>query len=400
MPVQVYKFGGVAVGSPEALRSAAAHVKRAAPNVAAVVSAANGVTDLLLDAGHAALRGDRVAYITASKKFEMRHNELIDAVIVNRARAEELRNVIADAAHEMRSMAESISVLRELTTRATDALVARGERVLAQIFTALLNDGGVQAEFVDAHHVILTERRLGSLWPNFLRCERAAKKTVTPILEAGRVVVMPGYLASRSRRRSRDVRPRRNGFLGGDPRAQHQRERGHAVQGGRRPHDRRSEERPLRAPPRRAALPRSGGARVLRREGAAPADDDPARRSQDPAVRAQHLPRQRRHAHLRRREAGRVSGEGVDRDSPPGADLHRRLGHDRRAGRRRPRVHRALAGGAFGVDDQPGLERVEHLLRRAGVRSESRRRRARRSLPARAQIETDRSRARGARDRA
>jgi bifunctional aspartokinase / homoserine dehydrogenase 1 len=196
MSINVYKFGGVAVGSPEAIRSAAAHVKRAAPRVAAVVSAANGVTDLLLDAGHAALRGDRIAYITASKKFEMRHNELIDALFANRARAEELRNVIADAAHEMRSMAESIAVLRELTTRATDALVARGERMLAQIFTAVLNDQGVDAEFVDAHEVILTERRLGSLWPNFLRCERAAKKNVLPILDSGRVVVMPGYLAA------------------------------------------------------------------------------------------------------------------------------------------------------------------------------------------------------------
>jgi aspartokinase len=53
-------------------------VRKAAPGVAAVVSAANGVTDLLLDAGQSALRGDRAGYITAAKKFEMRHDELID----------------------------------------------------------------------------------------------------------------------------------------------------------------------------------------------------------------------------------------------------------------------------------------------------------------------------------
>jgi len=196
MNVNVYKFGGVAVGSGEAIRAATGHVKQAAPRVAAVVSAANGVTDLLLDAGNAALRGDRVAYMTASKKFEVRHNELIDAVIANRARAQKLREVVSDSANEMRSMAESIAVLRELTVRATDALVARGERMLAQIFTGALAEAGVEAEYVEASEVILTERRLGSLWPNFLRCERAAKKNVIPILESGRVVVMPGYLAS------------------------------------------------------------------------------------------------------------------------------------------------------------------------------------------------------------
>ena len=70
-------------------------------------------------------------------------------------------------------MAESISVLRELTVRATDALVARGERMLAQIFAGALAEEGIATEFVDAPGIILTERRLGSLWPNFQRCERA-----------------------------------------------------------------------------------------------------------------------------------------------------------------------------------------------------------------------------------
>jgi aspartokinase/homoserine dehydrogenase 1 len=194
--MDVFKFGGVAVGSPEALLMAVNHVKRSAPRVAAVLSAANGITDLLLEAGQAALRGDRVTFISNAKRFETRYGELIAAVIQKRTRAEELRALIEDASHELRSMCESIAVLREFTQRAQDALVARGERMLARIFTAALNEQGVAATYVDATDVILTEHRLGSLWPNFGRCERAAKKHVLPILEEGRVVVMPGFLGS------------------------------------------------------------------------------------------------------------------------------------------------------------------------------------------------------------
>ena len=194
--VDVYKFGGVAVGSADAIRTAADHVQRAAPRVAAIVSAANGVTDMLLDAAQAALRGDRIAWITSAKRFEARHHELIAGVVSNRERAERLRDVVGDASHEMRSMAESISVLRELTTRARDAFVARGERVLARIFVEVLLERGIDAAYVDAPDVILTERRLGSLWPNFQRCERAAKKLVTPLLDDGKVVILPGYLGS------------------------------------------------------------------------------------------------------------------------------------------------------------------------------------------------------------
>lgn len=193
---QVFKFGGVAVGSAEAIRTAGEHVKRATPPLAVVVSAMNGVTDLLLSAGQAALRGERIEYITAAKQFEVRHNGVIDALIAQRARAESVRRKVIDAAHEMRSMCDSISVLRELTTRAQDALVARGEQVLARIFGSYLEEIGISVTNVNAPEVIFTERRLGSLWPNFTRCDRAASKLIVPALEAGRVVVMPGYLGS------------------------------------------------------------------------------------------------------------------------------------------------------------------------------------------------------------
>ena len=196
MTIDVFKFGGVAVGSAEAIRTAVAHVKGSESRVAAVVSAANGVTDLLLEAGKAALRGDRVAWHSASKRFELRHDELIRDLIPSRKRAEELREVIADSAHELRAMCESISVLRELTQRANDALVARGERILARIFVAALQENGIDAEYVDATEIIVTENKLGSLWPVFPKCERAAKKRILPLLDAGRVVIMPGYIGS------------------------------------------------------------------------------------------------------------------------------------------------------------------------------------------------------------
>lgn len=194
MKLDVYKFGGVAVGSAEAISIAADHVGRVAPRVAAVVSAMNGVTDMLLDTAQFAFRGDRAGWSAKAEQFEARHGDIIGELIRDKARGERLRQLVADASHEMRSMCESISVLRELTTRAQDALVSRGERVLARLFTELLCERGVEAEYVDATDIIITERRLGSLWPNFSRCERAAKKLMLPIIDSGKVVVMPGFL--------------------------------------------------------------------------------------------------------------------------------------------------------------------------------------------------------------
>jgi aspartokinase/homoserine dehydrogenase 1 len=182
--IDVYKFGGVAVGSAEAIRIAAAHVKRAAPGVAVVVSAMNGVTDLLLAAANAALAGDRESIERAARDFEQRHVDVVKELLDE---PEALLEEIKTSAHELRSMCESIAVLRELTPRAQDALVARGERLNAKLFAAFLN-----AEYVDAVDIISTERRLGSLWPHLEDCERAAKKRIPK----GRVIVMPGFIGA------------------------------------------------------------------------------------------------------------------------------------------------------------------------------------------------------------
>jgi bifunctional aspartokinase / homoserine dehydrogenase 1 len=192
--IEVFKFGGVAIGSADAIRRAVDHVRRFEGKLAVVVSAANGVTDLLHAAGQAALRGDRAAINTATSEYRARHEALIAECIEGRKASRLLLDQLAASAHELDAMTESIAVLRELTPRAHDALVARGERILAAIFVEALIARGVAATFVDAMDVIQTERRLGTIWPDFARCERAAKKHVVPLLDAGNVVVMPGYL--------------------------------------------------------------------------------------------------------------------------------------------------------------------------------------------------------------
>lgn len=191
----VYKFGGVAVGSAGAVRLAANHVRESETFPVVVVSAMNGVTDLLLGVARAAEKGERGRWETAASSFESRHAELIAELDMSRRLARTMIAEVNRSTAELVAMAESVSILRELTVRARDAIIARGERLLARIFADFLSDSASEAVLVDASEVIFTERRLGSLWPDFAKCERAAKRKIVPHLEK-RVVVVPGFLGT------------------------------------------------------------------------------------------------------------------------------------------------------------------------------------------------------------
>jgi len=194
-PVEVYKFGGVAVGSAPAIRAAVDHVSRG-KRVVVIVSAMNGITDLLIDAGNAALAGDHDACDKAVRTLQQRHVSLLPQLFTSEKQRKQLRRITAETAEQMRAVTESISVLREFTSRAHDSLAARGERLLATIFTAFAQQRGLHAVYVDTTEVVFADRRNGSLWPDFPKCERAARKIVSPLLDHAKVVVIPGYIGT------------------------------------------------------------------------------------------------------------------------------------------------------------------------------------------------------------
>src|SRR5437868_4552189 len=194
-PIDVYKFGGVAVGSVEAIQTAVGHVRRGG-RVIVVVSAINGITDLLIDAGKAALVGDRAAAEKAARSFQERHVSLLPTLFRAAKTRRQLNALVEEAATQMRAMTDSIAVLHEFTPRAHDSLAARGERLLARIFTAFAQQQGLDAVYVDTTSIVFADRRNATLWPDLAKCERATQEIVRPLIDLGKVVIVPGYIGS------------------------------------------------------------------------------------------------------------------------------------------------------------------------------------------------------------
>jgi len=138
----VMKFGGSSVANAERIRHVAGIIKNFADRRPIVVLSAMGdTTDDLLDAADAALGG--VITIDAVEKL---HKDT----------ARELGIPVADIdplLSELRTLLTGISMLREVTPRSRDYLVAFGERLSVRIMAAYLNASSTRAEFRDAWDV-------------------------------------------------------------------------------------------------------------------------------------------------------------------------------------------------------------------------------------------------------
>ncbi|MFN8650751.1 MAG: bifunctional aspartate kinase/homoserine dehydrogenase I [Gemmatimonadales bacterium] len=194
--LEVHKFGGASLADAAAIRHAVAIIKdRSFPRVI-VVSAMAGVTDLLLGVAGAARGGDLAAAAQAAKTLRDRHYAAAKALVPAGAARTELLEFIDAQVKELETLAHGLSILKELTPRTSDFLVARGERLSARLVTAALVAGGVKAKYLDAPLVIRTDAHFGNASPDLEQTDQALRKALKPMLAQGITPIITGFIGS------------------------------------------------------------------------------------------------------------------------------------------------------------------------------------------------------------
>lgn len=190
--LEVHKFGGASLADAAAYRHAAEIVRARPGRHAVVCSAPAGVTDALLGLASAAARGEGYRLPRGVEDLRARFARVAAAAVPAVARTQTMR-VIDAACDELRSLLESVAVLRELTPRTSDLCISRGERLSAAIFAATL---GRRARLVDATELVVTDGHFGNASPDLRATDRAVRRVLGPLLGRGRVPVVPGFLGA------------------------------------------------------------------------------------------------------------------------------------------------------------------------------------------------------------
>lgn len=194
MPLLVMKFGGTSVGKPDRMvhvaELVAEHAKHA--EVAVVVSAMGGVTDMLIRAAIEASSGDREHWKGVRQELARRHREVADHALSAGEQAIVLPR-LAQQVGNFENLCSGFSLVREVTPRAMDTLSSLGEVMSATLMAAILRSHGAPAEAVDAIELIVTDDIFGNASPLFEETNQKARQRLAPLRRRGVIPVVTGF---------------------------------------------------------------------------------------------------------------------------------------------------------------------------------------------------------------
>jgi aspartate kinase len=201
----VMKFGGTSVADQAAIGRLMGIVARqrekdvaagdAAPGPVVVVSALSGVTDRLLGVAAEAGAGDNEGARHNLRDLRARHMTVAEVVADDTLRAA-ARAGIDREFDELERTVDALGVLREVSPRWLDTIAATGEIVSSRIVAAALAARGLQGAWVDARTVVVTSADHTAAVPQFPETTAALEATVRPLLAAGHVPVLGGFVGA------------------------------------------------------------------------------------------------------------------------------------------------------------------------------------------------------------
>ena len=192
MKYVVMKFGGTSVEDAAAIArtgSIIAGRRTSEQQPIVIVSAMAKVTDQLLLGAATAARGGREAALSISEGLLARHLAVAAGLGLE---AEWLGAEFAALDEVLRGLA----AVGELTPRIQDMIVSYGERLSSRMIAQAFSLRGLDSVHVDARSCILTDATHTRAVPDDARIEAQLRKLVLPYSDAGRTVVMGGFIGA------------------------------------------------------------------------------------------------------------------------------------------------------------------------------------------------------------
>jgi aspartate kinase len=196
------KFGGASVGSTTALTQVLSIVLQEHErwdNLILVVSALDGVTDVLIEAGLHAQLSNRRGYRRIVTTLRTRHLSLVETlplgVTERNALQADIDRLLFDMLDTCEALADPPNTLHS-TTAIVDQIIGVGERLSARIVAALLRQNNLRGVAIDATDLIVTDDVFGNATPIMERTRQRVEQILLPMLSRSIVPVVTGFIGA------------------------------------------------------------------------------------------------------------------------------------------------------------------------------------------------------------
>lgn len=187
--MKVLKFGGTSVGSVESILSLKAIVEKEAQEqpIIVVVSALGGITDKLIATSVLAQKGNE-AWKDEFQAMVERHHKMIDTIITDPRKREQLFNIVDSLFEQLRSIYFGVYLIHDLSKKTQDAIVSYGERLSSNIVATLVQG----AKWYDSREFIKTMRKNHK---NTLDSELTNRLVRRTFSDLQRISLVPGFIS-------------------------------------------------------------------------------------------------------------------------------------------------------------------------------------------------------------
>ncbi len=185
------KFGGTSVGSVKSILSLKKIVETEARTqpVVVVVSALNGITDLLIATSKLAKQGDD-RYREEFDAMVTRHHQMIEAIISDDKKRIDLFNNVDQLFDQLKSIFYGVYLIHDLSEKTADTIVSYGERLSSHIVAAMVKNG----VRMNSRDFIRTEKKLGKHVIDADLTTELVKQAFKDI-DDKHIYVVPGFIA-------------------------------------------------------------------------------------------------------------------------------------------------------------------------------------------------------------
>jgi aspartokinase/homoserine dehydrogenase 1 len=192
--MKVLKFGGSSVGNAENIEKVVAIVRNATKenSCAVVLSAMQGTTDDLIEAGKLAESGDEI-FRKKINEIKTKHLEAIRSLFQT-SDQKELLEFVKERIGELEKICEGVFLLHELSPRTLDRIVGYGEILSTNIIAAKFDALGVENVWKDSRALISTDSNFGFAAVNVEKTNAQIKHFFKS--SPAKLHILPGFIAS------------------------------------------------------------------------------------------------------------------------------------------------------------------------------------------------------------